>query len=117
MLQRANLIIYAPDGSNLMPCNSRFTATACARSRKGGVTTVSIQLQSIKRQWRPSRWIVAAQTFRATGEIPYLVATSARNARVRDLVNVLRACGINERGIALVVIPLVIVSVPGSTIV
>ena len=95
--QRPNLVVLA-----------RIPVTAGCRR----IAVVFVQLKKVERQRRTRPWIMAAQTLRATVEMPRLPAVAARSLCVRDLQHTIRACGVHEPGVGLLVVPLIRVAVP-----
>src|SRR5207249_6402098 len=81
-------------------------------ARRPRIAMVFVQLRKVERQRRARPWIMTAQTLRATVEMPGLPAMARWRLRVGDLVCAIGAHGVHERGVGLIVVPLIRVAAP-----
>src|SRR6266404_2251329 len=75
-----------------------------------------VQLKKAERQRRAGPRIVAPQTFGAAVKTPRLSAMAAGSLRVGNFKSAVRARRVHERGVALLVVPLIAVPTPVDSV-
>ena len=80
------------------------------------VIVVFVELRQREGEGLPRPRVVAGQALRPAGEVPGLLAFASRGLRIDDVERAVHARCRHERGVGLLVVPLVRVAVPDDAV-